>query len=619
MQSPFLFLPAPRRVDLLGGAYSLPVSGSLILLDAPQPQQLRLAAARIQSALLRSHKLRYEQVASAGGPREQTPVILRVAPERVPVPQGYRLHVTPAGILIEGKEPAGVFYGACTLVQLLEQLPTQEVPYLEITDWPDIPSRGVMLDISRDRVYTMETLYELIERLAGWKINQVQLYTEHTFAYRNHPMVWEKASPVTGEEIMELDAFCRERFIELVPNQNSFGHMERWLIHPPYADLAETHDWFDTPWKMRKKGPFSLAPEHPGSMALVESLYDELLPHFSSRLFNVGCDETIDVGQGVSKDLVALKGRGRVYLDFLLKIYANVKRRDHTMMFWGDIINNDHPELAAELPRDVIALNWGYEAAHPFSVECERFASSGVPFYVCPGTSTWCSLGGRTDNAIGNLLNAAENGIQYGAIGYLNTDWGDLGHWQVPPVSYLGFVVGAGLSWALQANRDMDVPTILSTFAFEDPTGVMGKVAYNLGNIYKVPSLPVPNGSALFWLLQRSITETGYAKILTPESLQRTVEAIDEAIDPLADARMARPDAAVLFREFSLTARLMRHGALRGLLYVNGKEEALCQSLAKDMAEILPEYRELWLARSRPGGLADSAGRLERAAAEYLE
>ena len=83
-----------------------------------------------------------------------------------------------------------------------------------------------MLDISRDKVPRMDTLYALVDMLAGWKINQVQLYTEHTFAYRQHPDVWAEASPMTGDEILALDAFCRERHIELVPNQNSFGHMD---------------------------------------------------------------------------------------------------------------------------------------------------------------------------------------------------------------------------------------------------------------------------------------------------------------------------------------------------------------------------------------------------------
>src|SRR6185369_4793545 len=102
-----------------------------------------------------------------------------------------------------------------------------------------------MLDISRDKVPTMKTLYELVDLLASWKINQLQLYTEHTFAYRNHEDVWKKASPMTAEEIRDLDEYCAERFIDLVPNQNSFGHMERWFEHPEYLQLAEAPNGYE--------------------------------------------------------------------------------------------------------------------------------------------------------------------------------------------------------------------------------------------------------------------------------------------------------------------------------------------------------------------------------------
>ena len=100
-----------------------------------------------------------------------------------------------------------------------------------------------MLDISRNRVPTMQTLLELVDLLASWKINQLQLYTEHTFAYRNHPIVWADASPMTGEEILALDAYCRERFIELVPNQNSYGHMTPWLIHDQIPAAGRCAGW----------------------------------------------------------------------------------------------------------------------------------------------------------------------------------------------------------------------------------------------------------------------------------------------------------------------------------------------------------------------------------------
>lgn len=67
----------------------------------------------------------------------------------------------------------------------------------------------------------------------------------------------------------------------------------------------------------------------------------------------------------------------------------------------------------------------------------------------------------RTDNALGNLRRAAEHGLKYHAVGYLNTDWGDNGHWQALPVSYLGFVYGAGVSWCYEANVNLDVPAVL--------------------------------------------------------------------------------------------------------------------------------------------------------------
>ena len=130
--------------------------------------------------------------------------------------------------------------------QLFRQFPNG-VPCLHIEDWPDFPTRGVMIDISRDKVPTMATLYALVDLLASMKINQLQLYTEHTFAYRNHPEAWAEASPMTGEEILALDAYCRARFIQLVPNQNSFGHMERWLKLPRYARSGVAHIWLIDP------------------------------------------------------------------------------------------------------------------------------------------------------------------------------------------------------------------------------------------------------------------------------------------------------------------------------------------------------------------------------------
>src|SRR5581483_2674353 len=320
------------------------------------------------------------------------------------------------------------FYGVCTLIQIVEQC-DMRLSAMHISDSPDFPNRGVMLDISRDKVPTMETLFELVDLLASWKVNQLQLYTEHTFAYRNHRVVWEHASPMTPQDILELDAYCRARYIELVPNQNSFGHMHRWLRHEEYRHLAEYEEGYtDLTEHWWAPAPFGLNPTDPRSVELLREMKDELLPNFSSSHFNVGLDETIDLGLGKSAEEVKARGAGAVYLDFLKKIHALVRERGKTMMFWGDIIIN-HPELISQLPKDAIAMEWGYEADHPFAEHGKAFAQAGIPFYVCPGTSSWISILGRTENAMGNIRNATENGLKNGAIGVLNTDWGDWGHW----------------------------------------------------------------------------------------------------------------------------------------------------------------------------------------------
>ena len=466
-----LLLPRPQRIELAGTHHQL-IGNRFILLEAEKPVSLRQVGIRVQEALATAGEC-WELTAYPGDDESRIGCVLEIDADLVSQPEGYHLTIDENQIRIVGHDQAGLFYGGMTLKQIaLQSGNTKQLPCLRIEDYPDFPNRGIVRDISRDKVPTLESLYALVDLVAEWKMNQFQLYTEHTFAYRNHREVWKDASPLTGEDILALDQYCRERHITLVPNQNSFAHMNRWLKHRGYRDLAEIPE-----------SPNMLCPIDPNSIEFLGGLYDDLLPHFSSDMANVGCDETWDLGKGRSKEAVEQQGEGRVYLEFLTKINNRVRKHGKTMQFWGDIILN-HPELIPELPEGVIALDWGYEANHPYADQCRKFAEAGVPFYVCPGTSAWNTIVGRTKNAVKNLLNAAENGHANGAIGYLNTDWGDGGHWQQMPISYLGYAYGAALSWAVEANRDLDLPLALSRFAYGDQANVMGQLAYDLGNAY---------------------------------------------------------------------------------------------------------------------------------------
>ena len=517
--------------------------------------------------------------------------------------QGYRLTLAPTGISIESADPAGEFYARRTLAQIQAQCPTT-LPALHIEDHPDFPVRGVMLDISRDKVPTMATLRALIDQLASWKINQLQLYTEHTFAYSQHPVVWEHASPLTAAEIRELDAYCKERFIELVPNQNSLGHMERWLKHPAYRQLAESIDGAQTPWGFRWPGPFSLCPTDPGSLTFLAELYAELLPNFGSRLFNVGLDETFDIGQGRSKPRADEIGSTRVYLEFLKQVHALVRSHGRTMQFWGDIIVHK-PELIAELPEDAIALEWGYEADHPFDAHGAAFAAAGAAWYVCPGTCSWNSFAGRTDNAIANLRSAAEAGLRHGASGYLITDWGDNGHLQPLPVSYLGLAAGAAFSWCLESNREIDLVAALNSHAFEDATGTLGRVAFDLGNVYRTCRHPGVNGSTLFRAVIPSPSNPHPERDLGEADLLAAEAAVQTAAAPLASFTPATAEQRLVAEEWAHVATLLRHA-----IAVARRKLELPRGDAPDLSAIIAEHRRLWLARNRPGGLDDSVARL---------
>jgi hexosaminidase len=609
-----ILLPKPRSVIAGPGAYGL-AGGSKITCQG-ETESLFPIARRLQLALRENQDVGWTLRAGDPGLYGSGGARITLAPDQGIPAQGYRLRISDDGIDLVAGDAAGAFYGVATLEQMLRQC-EGTLPAGEIEDSPDFPVRGVMLDISRSKVPTMETLFGMVEMFSGWKINHLELYTEHTFAYANHREVWAQASPMTGEDILRLDAFCRERFVDLVPNQNSFGHMHHWLELPRYNDLAECPDGFELNMggRTRAMPPFSLNPTDRRSVELMGELFAELLPHFSSGKFNVGCDETWDVGHGRSARAVEEKGEGRVYLDYVLEIHELVKRHRRTMHYWGDIIIQ-HPELVPELPKDAVVLEWGYEADHPFEEHGAEFANSGIPFFVCPGTSSWNTIAGRTSNCLGNIRNATENGLKHGASGVLNTDWGDNNHPQYLPVSFLGFAAGVALSWCHETNRDDNFIDALDLHAFRDRARVMGKLSHDLGNAHEKAG-PAPHNSTILFHLLTQASDSPLPDGVTVESLRGAGEHIEAVIGPLDSARMDREDAGIISDEYANAARMMLHACERAGAMLEGTIDEKREELATEMRTILGEHRRLWSARNRVGGLQDSESVFEERLLEY--
>lgn len=587
-----LWLPVPRQVRMAGTTVALPRCGRIAVSD---PALLHSAACRLAAEARRASGAGWEVSAA----QEPTPVVRVSVDDAHPMPpEGYRLTIGADGARVVAQARTGALHGLSTLTQLVRQYGSV-LPAMEVEDAPDLPVRGLMLDVSRTKVPTMDTLKALVQRLAELKYNHLELYMEHTFAYRDHREVWEGASPFTGEEILALDAFCRDLGIDLVPNQNTLGHLTRWLVRQRYRALAECPQGSEFPWGRER--PFSLAPALPGTLPFVASLLDELLPHFTSAFVNIGCDEAYDVGQGRSRALVEEKGKGRVLVDYMGAVADLARSRGRRTLFWADMVTWHHPEQIPRLPADAIACEWGYGAGHDWARYVAPLAEAGRPFYVCPGTSSWRSFTGRNEAGEANMRAAAEAARTFGAAGFLLTDWGDEGHMQPLPVSYWGYGFGAAMAWNKETPADLDAAVGLHLFG--DPSGEAGRAVNAMGRIHARTLGERAEGAEDSFLtlgLYRPDLLAGLRERLKPGDLERVREEAGNADAAMALARFATADGDRVRRE-------LRHAATAvGLAADLLGEDAPPARQLEAWRAWQEEFRALWLERFRPGGLQES-------------
>jgi hypothetical protein len=537
----------------------------------------------------------------------------------------YSIEITYKGIKIYTIDKKGLYYAFQTLKQLCRQTDGNKIPCGNIEDWADFKVRGVLYDVSRDRVPKMDTLKMLIDTWAEWKYNQLQLYIEHTFAYSQHKKVWEHASPFTAEEISEINSYCKDRAIELVPNQNSFGHMERWLAHKEYHYLAESPDGFIDPWGKLREVSSTIAPVVDETVTFLSDLYDELLPNFDSEYLTIGGDEPWELGKGRSKALCEQKGVDRVYLDFLSKLYDLAKSKDKKIQIYGDIIMK-YPHLVNELPKDIVLVNWGYEADHPFESECTQIAKADIPFYVCTGTSAWNSIGGRWENTRENIINGAKNGKRFGAEGFIVSEWGDNGHWQQLIAGLPGFLFGGCVAWNSETVPTFDPETYFAFHLFEG-NRTLAKALLNLQNVWEQPGVPLHNASLPALLLLDPVFpyyREEFEKFRN-YCFEKELALIDET-----DALLKSVDESGVMNEFyeeiRFTSELLRHGCNLGRsqlttthLKIDEVPKIELSKLLKELQLLIQKYHQLWNKRSRPGGYTDSVARLERLQERYQE
>ncbi len=461
MQSKVIIVPEPKKVVIKDGF--LPFRGVKV----------------INEDVFSSHSIsKLKECFLADG----TPLCASISTETGE--ENYRIDIDCDGILLVAGSEKGLHYAVLTLIQVIKSS-GEKLPYLEISDRPDFSSRGFMLDISRGKVPTRETLFKLVDFLSDLKVNMLQLYVEgRAFYYPSLGKYYSSPDDyLTAEDVVELKRYAEERFVDLVPCGNSYGHMTYWLNQDEFKDLAHSPGGFDWSEGGLHCPAGTLDPTKEESVEFVKRLFDEMLPCFGDvKTFNIGGDEPFDTLFGDKK----LDDDGETYFNFIGKICDDVRERGLVPMMWGDVAHN-HPDKLDRLG-DVVFLEWRYDAGAFNDDACKIYADKKKRFFVCPSSSLCNNLTGKTDNMLANIREAACYGKKFGAEGLLNTEWGDGSYAQTLVMSFFAEGVGACYAWNADKFSENNLKNWLDREIYSAP---LSDVVADLGRYINLQTQPI--------------------------------------------------------------------------------------------------------------------------------
>ena len=326
--------------------------------------------------------------------------------------EGYKILIDSSRVIISANNSKGLFYGIQTLKQIIRGIKDPCLPGVIISDWPSLKYRGVMDDISRGPVPTINFIKYQIRRLAEMKINIFMHYVEHVVKTKSHPEFAPVDGSITIDEWKELSEYAAKYNITLAGGFQSFGHFNNILSTPKYSHLGESGTL--------------ISPVNPESYKFLNDIYSEMVPAFKAPFFNINCDETFDLGKGASKKLVDSIGYAGVYYQHILKLHDILKKLNTKVMMWGDILL-EYPELLRKLPKDIIIATWTYDNLDSYSKFIDPVKDAGFKFFAASGVLNSGKIFPNYKQAVGNIKGFAAAAEKSGALGMINTVWDDGG------------------------------------------------------------------------------------------------------------------------------------------------------------------------------------------------
>lgn len=586
-------IPAPKQMIEHEGTFLLPCAVKVYMADCAQ--RLYPAYCVLQRALADQLGISCQVNTSSAGAQ----IVLQIDPALEP--QSYRLEIRADGIHIEGGDEAAVLYGVQTLRQMLGQCGLR-LPCLSIADRPSVAVRGYYYDVARGRVPTLAYLKRLADRCAYYKLNQLQLYVEHSFCFADFSEEQRETTPLMPEEILEFDAYCRGLSIELVPSLASFGHLYTLLRTKQYRKLNENETDPSAPFSfIDRMQHATINVSDDEGFALLAQRIRAYAALFSSDQFNICADETFDLCSEKSRALGEAKGVVNVYAAYLARLCEVVTACGKRPMFWADILLKQ-PEKAAILPSNSVFLDWDY-SAKPSDDSVKALLGAGAKhIYLCPGVQSWNRLICDQQTAYQNISALCRYAHTYKVEGVLTTDWGDFGHIGDPDGSEQGLIYGAAFSWAEDICEKEEIDRRISTVAFGDRSQSVCALFTSLARreSFSWHQMVEYIEKADDRAKQEIIT------VLCPEDLQQDIAQIDAALAELGGlCATLSPAAAQKVRTMMLMAEGQKLICQLGLMLNahSSERHANPSWLASEIEEWLRAYEERWLDIAKPSEL----------------
>uniref|UniRef100_A0A2C9LRB7 Uncharacterized protein n=1 Tax=Biomphalaria glabrata TaxID=6526 RepID=A0A2C9LRB7_BIOGL len=506
----------------------------------------------------------------------------------------YRLTISPKQIKLICGDLESLNNAISTVLQLLSLYKGENavsIPTLLIDDWPNMPYRGVLLDISQGRIPLVENLEEYLDILSLLKINQIYFYNRF---HSNLPPQWQ--CPYTRSEVLHLSEFCQKRRMQLIPVIEAGPRVQ-------FEDLSKLY-----------------------------SVFQDFLACFGKADF-------VSVGPRLSSFLLDQSDDTLAVDDFMR--YLPISSHQ-TLQLCSYPLHELTTNLLQQLPPNVIFQEYAIKADHDYNKLCTPLSELGINYVVCPGTAAWNSLAGCPEAAIGNISSAATK--SEGVLGMVVCDWTGKGHLNHHPFSWPGILTSAGLSWNNTIKKEtleQLLPALLNQHVFRDRGGILGNIVMELGKAetYAIKrarnqdandysDLPEEQGSILY----RFLTHPDGVPLekLSTDALQYVTKLVRKCQTNLQAADSQCIFGDVIKIELQLTTELMLLACRVGKALVLSGRKPDTQTgysvvnfgisnltittrtdLANKLLELMKQFREVWSQHSNPNiGLEESVERL---------